>query len=109
MRVAHGYQGPIECLPELVAACDGKRSVLQRMLERELADWEIEEVCRGVSLFQHLLCRTQNRSLCHGDFIVSTFVYICILHGFSTDMCIIFVLLISQALVFIYPCCRYGK
>ncbi|XP_006824124.2 activating signal cointegrator 1 complex subunit 3-like [Saccoglossus kowalevskii] len=44
VKVAHGYQGPIECLPELVTACNGKRSVLQRMLEREMSDWEIEEV-----------------------------------------------------------------
>ncbi|NXE62437.1 ASCC3 protein, partial [Calcarius ornatus] len=31
-----GYQGPIECLPELMAACEGKENVFASIVDREL-------------------------------------------------------------------------
>ncbi|XP_070568490.1 activating signal cointegrator 1 complex subunit 3-like [Ptychodera flava] len=35
---------PVECLPELIAACNGQRRVLERFLERPMSDDEIEDI-----------------------------------------------------------------
>ncbi|NWU79001.1 ASCC3 protein, partial [Onychorhynchus coronatus] len=38
-----GYQGPIECLPELMAACEGKENVFASILDSELQTTHISQ------------------------------------------------------------------
>lgn len=39
-----GYQGPIECLPELMAACEGKEDVFASIVDSELQTAHISQV-----------------------------------------------------------------
>lgn len=39
-----GYQGPIECLPELMAACEGKEDVFASIVDSELQTLHISQV-----------------------------------------------------------------
>ncbi|XP_017933537.1 activating signal cointegrator 1 complex subunit 3 [Manacus vitellinus] len=41
--VRGGYQGPIECLPELMAACEGKENVFASILDSELQTAHISQ------------------------------------------------------------------
>lgn len=44
-KSAHGgYQGPIECLPELMAACEGKENVFASIVGSELQAAQVSQV-----------------------------------------------------------------
>lgn len=43
-RSKSSYQGPIECLPELIAACDGKENVFASIVDRDLHAAQIKQV-----------------------------------------------------------------
>lgn len=43
-----GYQGPIECLPELMAACEGKENVFASIVESELQTAHISQVILSI-------------------------------------------------------------
>ncbi|KAL8186305.1 UNVERIFIED_CONTAM: activating signal cointegrator 1 complex subunit [Gekko kuhli] len=43
------YQGPIECLPELIAACDGKENVFASIVERDLHAAHIKQAWHFLS------------------------------------------------------------
>lgn len=39
-----GYQGPIEGLPELIAACDGREEIFRAMVKEEFEPQQITQV-----------------------------------------------------------------
>lgn len=43
-----GYQGPIECLPELMAACEGKENVFASIVDSELQTAHISQVILSI-------------------------------------------------------------
>lgn len=45
-----GYQGPIECLPELMAACEGKENVFASIVDSELQTAHISQVILSIHL-----------------------------------------------------------
>nr|XP_028578883.1 activating signal cointegrator 1 complex subunit 3 isoform X1 [Podarcis muralis] len=46
-----GYQGPIECLPELIAACDGKETVFASIVDR---DFHATQITQAWHFLSHL-------------------------------------------------------
>ncbi|XP_074043343.1 activating signal cointegrator 1 complex subunit 3 isoform X2 [Macrotis lagotis] len=46
-----GYQGPIECLPELIAACEGKEKIFNSIVDREL---QTTHVAQAWNFLSHL-------------------------------------------------------
>lgn len=38
------YQGPVECLPELMAACDGKEDIFASIMDCDLTSAHITQV-----------------------------------------------------------------
>lgn len=52
--VRGGYQGPIECLPELIAACEGKEHVFASIVDSELQTAQISQVILLIS--HHYWC-----------------------------------------------------
>lgn len=45
-----GYQGPIECLPELMAVCEGKENVFASIVGSELQAAHISQVTLSISI-----------------------------------------------------------
>lgn len=43
-----GYQGPIECLPELMAACEGRENVFASIVDSELQTAHISQVILSI-------------------------------------------------------------
>jgi len=43
-----GYQGPVECLPELMAACEGKENVFASIVDSELQTAHISQVILSI-------------------------------------------------------------
>lgn len=59
--VRGGYQGPIECLPELMAACEGKENVFASIVGSELQAAHISQVT--LSICDHYHCDWKGRGV----------------------------------------------